>query len=38
MYRVYCDDKLLYDPRIEELKINNAKLNLELNKTSSFSF
>lgn len=38
MYRVYCDDYLLYDPRIAELVITNAKLELELNKSGSFKF
>lgn len=38
MYQVYSDDVLVYDPRIEYLKINNAKVNLELNKSGSFTF
>lgn len=38
MYQVYCDDNLIYDPRIDALKIINPKLDLELNKTGSFEF
>ena len=38
MYRVYCDDKLLHDTHIEELKLINPKLDLEVNKTGSFTF
>lgn len=38
MYTVYCDDFILYDPRMEELTILSPSLSLELNKTGSFSF
>lgn len=38
MYTVYCDDIILYDPRMEELTILSPSLSLELNKTGSFSF
>lgn len=38
MYKVYCDEFLIYDTKIESLKIFNAKLELELNKTGSFTF
>ena len=38
MYQVYCDDTLIYDPRIDSLKIVNPKLTIELNKTGSFTF
>ena len=38
MYKVYSDDYLLYDDRIESLKISNAKVSLELNKTGAFEF
>lgn len=38
MYQVYCDNNLIYDPRVDDLKIINAKLDLELNKTGSFTF
>lgn len=38
MYQVFCDDSLIYDPTIQELKITAAKVTLELNKTGSFVF
>lgn len=38
MYKVYCDEFLIYSSEIEELKIFNPKLELELNKTGSFDF
>ena len=38
MYTVYCDDFILYDPRMEDLTILSPSLSLELNKTGSFSF
>lgn len=38
MYKVYCDDYLIYDTKVESLKIFSAKLELELNKTGSFDF
>lgn len=38
MYKIYSDDHLLYDDQIENLKVFAPKLNLELNKTGSFSF
>ncbi len=38
MYQVLCDDKLVYDPRIDELKIFNASITQEQNKIGSFSF
>lgn len=38
MYKVYSDDYLLFDTTIENLKIFSPKLDLELNKTGSFSF
>lgn len=38
MYRVYCDGKLLYHSNLESLKIFSASLDLELNKTGSFTF
>lgn len=31
MYQVYCDEYLLYDPRIDDLKLLSAKCNLEAN-------
>ena len=38
MYRVYCDEQLLYDSRLQSLRIFGASLELELNKTGSFDF
>lgn len=38
MYKVYCDHFLIYDTKVESLKIFSAKLELELNKTGSFDF
>lgn len=38
MYQVFCDNFLIYDPRIDDLKIINPKLDLEVNKTGSFTF
>lgn len=38
MYRVYCDDILLYHSKLQSLKIFGASLDLELNKTGSFNF
>lgn len=38
MWKVYCDSNLIFDSSIEALKIFNAKLDIELNKTGSFSF
>lgn len=38
VYTVYCDGKLLFDPRIDELAIFNKKIALEVNKTGSFDF
>lgn len=38
MYRVYCDGALLYHSKLESLKIFNPSLELELNKTGSFTF
>lgn len=38
MYKVYCDDYLIYDTQLEDLKIISPKLDLELNKTGTFSF
>lgn len=38
MYRVYCDEQLLYDSRLQSLRIFGASLELELNKTGSFVF
>ena len=38
MYRVYCDDSLLYHSKLENLKIFSPSVELELNKTGSFDF
>jgi len=38
MYRVYCDNYLLYHSKLENLKIIDPSLELELNKTGSFDF
>lgn len=38
MYKVLCDNALMYDSRIEELALINPVLNLEENKAGSFSF
>lgn len=38
MYRVYCDGLLLYHSKLENLKIVNPALELEVNKSGSFSF
>lgn len=38
MYRVYCDNHLLYHSNLENLQIFDPTLELEVNKTGSFSF
>ena len=38
MYKVYCDGQLLYHSKLENLKIFNPSVELELNKTGSFNF
>ena len=38
VYTVYCDGKLLFDPRVDELVIFDKKIALEVNKTGSFDF
>ena len=38
MYRVYSDGQLLYHSNLENLKLLNPSLELELNKTGSFLF
>lgn len=38
MYRVYCDNFLIYDTRLNSLKIFEPKLSLELNVVGSFEF
>lgn len=38
MYTITCDGNLLYDPRVDDLKVANAKLQLEVNRSGSFDF
>ena len=38
MYTIYAGQWLLHDDRLEELKVLNAKLTLEVNKTGSLEF
>ena len=38
MYKVYCDEYLIYDTRLSQLNLINPSLSLELNKTGSFTF
>ena len=38
MYQVYCNDLLIFDPRVKELWLEAPSLTLELNKTGNFSF
>lgn len=38
MYRVYSDGLTIYNDRLENLQIFSPSVDLELNKTGSFSF
>lgn len=38
MYQIRCDNYILYDPRDEELIVNNAKCKLEVNTVGEASF
>lgn len=38
MYRIYCDDGLVYDPRDNELRIISGSIVLALNTTGEFTF
>lgn len=38
MYRVYCDGMLLYHSKLENLVLFNPSIELEVNKTGSFTF
>jgi len=38
MFTIRADDKLLYDPKVEELAITYAVLNQEYNEASNFEF
>ena len=38
MYQILCDDYILHDPFVDELKVIGAKCVLEVNKTGSLTF
>lgn len=38
MYRIYCDEELVYDPRDNELRIISGSIVLTLNATGEFTF
>ena len=38
IYKVFCDEYLIHDSRNDELNIFNGQVDLELNKTGSFTF
>lgn len=38
MYKVYCGNQLLYHSKLESMQIFNPSVELELNKTGSFTF
>lgn len=38
MYQVRCDNNIIYDLRVEDLKIISPKLSTEVNKTGTFDF
>ena len=38
MYQILCDDYVLHDARIDELKVINGKCELEVNKTGALTF
>ena len=38
MYQIICDDYVLHDATIDELKVISAKCSLEVNKTGSLTF
>lgn len=38
MYRIYCDGILLFDDSVDDLILSDLKLEMELNKTGSFTF
>lgn len=37
-YKVYCDESLIFDTQREDLKLFEPQLDLEVNKTGSFTF
>ena len=38
MWKVFCDNNLIFDNKVEALQIFNPNLNIELNKAGSFTF
>ena len=38
MYKIYADDTLIYDSTFEDYKISKGIINLEVNKSGSFTF
>lgn len=38
MYKIYADDRLIYDSTIEDYKIGKGVVSLETNKSGSFTF
>lgn len=38
MWTIYADDNLIYDPRLENYRITDAQLDLELNKSGALNF
>ena len=38
MYQIVCDNYILHDPRIDDLKVINAQCTLEVNKTGLLTF
>lgn len=38
MYKIYADDKLIYDSTVEDYRIGKGQITLEVNKSGSFSF
>lgn len=38
MYRIYCDDEIIYDPRVPEYPLLEGSLQLELNTSGNLSF
>lgn len=38
MYKIYCDDYILYSPELDDYVLVNPKIDFELNKTGSFTF
>ena len=38
MYKIFADDKLIYDSTLEDYKIQNGVITLETNKSGSFKF